>query len=138
MKSHFLAVFLRTDLFRKIIAIARRPKFCLWKMTINNNVTIVGLAPLENYFLTYYSSSYVMNGFFIGRKNNISFSRYLYFCVFDECANFKFSDVIVNITVLHIRSYIFDCFFRILWNLKYGDIGKYFKIVFTLIVKTGN
>ena len=40
-----------------------------------------------------------MDDFFLPQdKNNVSLSRYLYFCVFDEYADSKICDFIIDIT----------------------------------------
>ena len=41
--------------------------------------------------------------FFIWRKNNILFSRYLDFCVFVKSADFDFCDVIISIAAFHLN-----------------------------------
>ena len=56
-----------------------------------------------------------MNDFFISRKNDVSFSKYVDICVFGESSNLAVCDVI---TFTAIGSYNFDCFFRILGSIE--------------------
>ena len=62
--------------------------------------------------------------FFIWRKSNISFSRYLDFCVFVKSTDFKICDVTINILHNGSYAYAYAYFFWILSAIKmeFGQI----------------
>ena len=59
----------------------------------------------------FYHIATTMN-FFIWKKYDVLFSRYLDFCVFHESTNFKIFDIVID------RSYTFDYFLKILHSIK--------------------
>ena len=62
--------------------------------------------------------------FFIWNKNNVSFWRYLNFCIFVKFTDFKICDVIINMALLNNGSYCSAYFFWIISpiNTKFGQI----------------
>ena len=80
---------------------------------------------------------------FILRRKNLLFSRYLNFMFLVKPKTLKY--VAPSFTLLHIKNYTFDCFFRILGNIKENLIignslyySKHFKDIFSFILKNGN
>ena len=70
------------------------------------------------------------------------FLRYFHVCVFGESTKFTVWGVIIEL--LHIRSYTFDCFFKILVNttMRFSQdtsaiFDKHFQLVFSSAVKIG-
>ena len=80
---------------------------------------------------------------FILRRKNLLFSRYLNFMFLVKPKTLKY--VAPSFTLLHIKNYTFDCFFRILGSIKENLIignslyySKHFKDIFSFILKNGN
>ena len=74
------------------------------------------------------------NQFSYLKKKNVSFWRYIDYCVFEENANFKICDVII----LFIPHYSFYYFVRYHQNEIGQKLLQYFQLIFSFIMKTGS
>ena len=84
-----------------------------------------GYLPYKSIFFHKVALDVQFMNFFIWRKNNVLFSRYIDFCVFVKSTNFKICDVIIDIA--DNGSYVFAYCFWILRNIKmkFGQILIY-------------
>ena len=117
--------------------------FLCSEYTLKIMKTLKGYLSYKTIFCNKVALDVKLMTFFIWRKSNVSFSRYLHFCVFVKSTDFKICDVIVGIAKLwklHLYLFLLNStyFQNDIWLKTSVLYEKHFWYVFGLMLETAN
>ena len=93
------------------LSLCNSPRYPAFNLTDPLGVAVKGYLRCKTIFCNKVAPDVLLMHFFIWRKSNALFSRYLQFCVFVKSTDFKIGDVIIGIAALrklHLRLFLLN------------------------------